>query len=48
MTIKDEAAIANRRLWEEEVKKGCGFTLPWLGLDVSLSTMSLMGSTTPA
>lgn len=36
MSIQDEAAIANQRLWEEEVKKGCGYTIPWLNLDVSL------------
>ncbi len=36
MNIGDEAAIANQRLWEEEAKKGCGFTIPWLNLDVSL------------
>jgi SAM-dependent methyltransferase len=36
MGMKDEAAVANRRLWEEEVRKGCGYTIPWLDLDVSL------------
>ena len=36
MSIRDKAAIANQRLWEEEVKKGCGYTIPWLELDVSL------------
>lgn len=36
MNIRDEAAIANQRLWEEEVKKGCGYTVPWLELDLSL------------
>ena len=36
MSVQDEVAIANRRLWEEEVKKGCGFTIPWLDIDVSL------------
>lgn len=36
MSIEDEVAVANRQLWEEEVKKGCGFTIPWLDLDVSL------------
>jgi len=36
MDIKDDVAAANQRLWEEEVKKGCGFTIPWLDLDVSL------------
>jgi hypothetical protein len=36
MNIRDEVAIANQRLWEEEAKKGCGYTIPWLELDVSL------------
>ena len=36
MSIRDEVALANQRLWEEEVKKGCGYTIPWLDLDVSL------------
>ena len=36
MNIRDEVAIANQKLWEEEVKKGCGYTIPWLKLDVSL------------
>ena len=34
--MKDQVAVANQRLWEEEVKKGCGYTVPWLDLDVSL------------
>lgn len=33
MTKKDEVAAANERLWEGEVRKGCGFTIPWLELD---------------
>lgn len=36
MNIRDEAAIANQKLWEKEVKKGCGYTIPWLDLDVTL------------
>jgi len=36
MNVQDEVAIANQRLWEEEVKKGCGYTIPWLNIDVSL------------
>ena len=31
----DEAAIANQELWETEVKKGCGYTIPWLDLNVA-------------
>lgn len=34
MTTDDEAAIANRTLWEREVQKGCGYTIPWLDLDI--------------
>jgi SAM-dependent methyltransferase len=33
--IDDDVAIANQKLWEDEVKKGCGYTIPWLDLDVS-------------
>jgi SAM-dependent methyltransferase len=33
--INDEVAIANEKLWEDEVKKGCGYTIPWLDLDIS-------------
>ncbi|MCP4644866.1 MAG: class I SAM-dependent methyltransferase [bacterium] len=36
MRIGDEAATANERLWDNEVRKGCGFTQPWLDLDVKL------------
>jgi SAM-dependent methyltransferase len=32
--MHDEIAVANQRLWEEEVRKGCGYTIPWLDLDV--------------
>ncbi len=34
--INDEVAVANQKLWEDEVKKGCGYTIPWLDLDLSL------------
>jgi len=33
MTGRDQVAAANERLWEREVQKGCGFTIPWLDLD---------------
>jgi SAM-dependent methyltransferase len=33
--IDDEVARANQKLWEDEVKKGCGYTIPWLDLDVA-------------
>ncbi len=36
MNIRDEVAVANQTLWEAEVQKGCGFTIPWLDLDVAL------------
>jgi SAM-dependent methyltransferase len=36
MRIQDEAAIANERLWDNEVRRGCGWTVPWLDLDVAL------------
>lgn len=32
----DDAALANQRLWEAEVEKGCGFTIPWLDLNLAL------------
>lgn len=35
MKTEDEAAIANRMLWEREVQKGCGYTIPWLDLDIA-------------
>jgi len=34
MDKQDEVAAANRKLWEEEVARGCGYTIPWLDLDV--------------
>jgi len=30
---RDEVASANEALWEREVHKGCGYTVPWLDLD---------------
>ena len=35
MNFIDDAAAANHRLWEEEVRKECGYTTPWLDLDVA-------------
>lgn len=32
----DEVAIANQKLWESEVEKGCGYTTPWLDLNISV------------
>jgi len=36
MLARDEVATANERLWEREVERGCGFTIPWLDLDVDM------------
>ncbi len=36
MDFLDETAVANQKLWEAEVQKGCGYTTPWLDLDLSL------------
>ena len=33
--IDDEVAVANQKLWEDEVRKECGYTIPWLDLDIS-------------
>lgn len=35
MCKRDEIAATNRRHWDRMVKEGCGFTIPWLNLDVS-------------
>lgn len=35
MDFIDAAAEANHRLWEEEARRGCGYTTPWLDLDVA-------------
>lgn len=35
METMDEIAKANQRLWDEEVRKGCGYTIPWLEVDLS-------------
>ena len=34
--IKDEVALANEKLWDKEVEKDCGFTIPWLDLVINL------------
>ena len=31
--LVDEAAVENQKLWDAEVEKGCGYTIPWLDLD---------------
>ncbi len=47
MIKQDEIAVANQRLWEEEVKKGCGFTIPWLDMDVALARQYAKGQLDP-
>ena len=34
--FKDKINIANRRVWEDEVQKGCGYTTPWLDINFSI------------
>ena len=36
MSERDEAAVANERHWERMVEEGCGYTIPWLHLNVAL------------
>ena len=36
MTQHDETRTANERHWNRMVEEGCGFTIPWLDLDVAL------------
>jgi len=36
MNAPDDVAIANRKLWEMEVQKGCGYTIPWLDINRDL------------
>lgn len=31
----DDCVAANKRLWERLAKDGCGFTVPWLDLDIA-------------
>jgi len=33
---EDQIAVTNRRFWEKMVREGCGYTIPWLDLDISL------------
>lgn len=34
MDQKDEFAVANESVWDKLVEEGCGYTVPWLDLDV--------------
>ena len=36
MLEKDEIAVANRDHWQRMVKEGCGYTVPWMDLDIDL------------
>lgn len=48
MLTTDPIAAANQALWEREVKKGCGYTMPWLDLDVELVRRYAQGRLDPA
>ena len=47
MRERDEVAAANERLWEREVQKGCGFTIPWLELDSEVIKQYAKGALKP-
>jgi hypothetical protein len=36
MSPQDDVAVVNKRHWEQAVREQCGFTTPWLNLDVNL------------
>jgi ubiquinone/menaquinone biosynthesis C-methylase UbiE len=36
MKTRDEIAQTNQRLWDRMVDEGCGFTIPWLDLNVDM------------
>ena len=44
----DHIAQANQQLWEVEVKKGGGYTRPWLDLDLELLQKYVNGHLDPA
>jgi len=48
MRERDEVASANEALWEREVQKGCGFTIPWLDLDPEAIRQYAAGTLEPA
>jgi len=43
MKLKDEIAASNQKHWERMVLEGCGYTIPWLDLDVTLFQRYLEG-----
>jgi SAM-dependent methyltransferase len=45
--LPDEIAIANKQLWEKEVREGCGYTIPWLDLDLDLLKQCANGELDP-
>ena len=47
MRERDEVATANERLWELEVQKGCGFTIPWLELEPEMIRQYASGTLEP-
>jgi len=48
MREKDEVAIANEKLWERMVREGCGYTIPWLDLDLDMIHRYARGELDPA
>ena len=36
MSVEDDIAAVNRRNWDWAVRKGCGYTIPWLDLNAEL------------
>ena len=47
MREKDEVAAANEQLWENEVRRGCGYTIPWLALDADVIRQYAEGTLEP-
>ena len=39
----DEISVANQALWEREVEKGCGYSIPWLNLKLDDLRQSICG-----
>ncbi len=48
MSIHDEIASINKRHWEKMVAEECGYTIPWLDLDVTLIRQYARGQLDPA
>ena len=47
MSERDEVATANERVWEREVREGCGYTIPWLDLDREMIRQYAKGTLEP-